>query len=80
MRNVSDEEMHGILFWGTKNMLLCKKAKSVTETGLSSFVYRKTKSYSNNYSEDELTNISNKLVKMYHFARRGQTPLNIAFE
>jgi len=80
MHNISDEEMHGILFWGTKNMLLCKKAKSATEAGLSSFVYRKAKSQSKNYSENELANISRALVQMYHHARRGQVSLTIAFE
>lgn len=80
MHNISDEEMHGILFWGTKNMLLCKKAKNATEAGLSSFVYRKAQTQSKNYSENELVNISQSLVQMYHHARRGQTPLNIAFE
>ena len=80
MRNISDEEMHGIIFWGVKNMLLSKQSKSASESGLSPFVYKKATSYASNYSSNELSSISKDLVSMYHEARRGGIPLTISFE
>lgn len=80
LNNVSDEEMHGILFWGTKNMLLAKSAKTAKEAGLSSFVYGKAKKFSDNFSEEELCVTSGRLLTIYHDARRGIEPLTIAFE
>ena len=80
VHNISNEEMHGIAFWGTKNMILSKKAKTSSESGLSPFVYRKASVSAKNYSENELTNMARTLVQMYHQARRGQVPLGIAFE
>ena len=80
MRNVSSEEMHGILFWGTKNMLLSKEAKSAKEAGLSPFVYKKALGYAKNYSNDELEELSTTLVSLYHEARMGKVPFDIGLE
>lgn len=80
LNNISSEEMHGILFWGTKNMLLAKDAKSVKETNLSPFVYEKAKSYSENYSMTELGDLSSDLVKVYHESRRGKGSFSIQLE
>ena len=42
LNNISSEEMHGILFWGVKNMVLAKNSKDASEANLSSFVYSKS--------------------------------------
>ena len=78
--NISDEEMHGILFWGVKNMLLSRGAKSPNAAGLSPFVFRKASSYSKNYTEPELSLLSRKLMELYHEARRGAGPFDLLFE
>ena len=80
IHNISDEEMHGILFWGTKNMLLAKRAKSASEAGLSPFVYGKAKGFVKNFKERELESISGKLLEIYHDGRRGIKPFGIGFE
>jgi len=80
LHNVSDEEMHGILFWGIKNMLLARNSKSATEAGLSPFVYKKAKGFERNFKDRELENISGTLLQIYHNARRGIKPFNIGFE
>ena len=80
LHNISDEEMHGILFWGNKNMLLAKCAKSATEAGLSPFVYRKAKSFEKNFTNEELRDISGTLLEIYHDARRGIKPFDVSLE
>ena len=80
MNNCKEEEMHGIAFWSVKSMMLASNAKDATSSGLSPFLYRKASTQAKNYKEDELFNISTELVKMYHEARLGEDPLDIAFE
>lgn len=80
LHNISAEEMHGILFWGTKNMLLAKQSTSAKEANLSSFVYGKAKRYAENYSDIELQKLSGDLVSIYHQARRGAGPLGLQLE
>ena len=48
------EEIHGILFWQIKTMLLASSSKSSVEADLNPFVFKKAKEFSKNYSEDEL--------------------------
>ena len=80
MKNISPEEMHGILFWQVKTMLLATKAGSAVEADLKPFVYSKAKSYLKNYSEKELVSISSNLVSLYHDARRGKGELETNLE
>lgn len=80
LHNVSDEEMHGILFWSVKNMLLARTTHSASEAALSPFVYKKASIYEKNYSQQELTQLSKQLVMIYHEARRGSVSLSTALE
>lgn len=80
LHNISDEEMHGILFWGTKNMILAKSAKNSEDAGLSLFVYNKAKNFCKNFENRELENISAALLEIYHDARRGIRPFDIGLE
>ena len=72
--------MHGILFWGTKNMILAKHAKNGKEAGLSPFVFGKAQRFSKNYTDEELRHTSAHLMEIYHRARRGIMPFDIGFE
>ncbi|MEK7652781.1 MAG: hypothetical protein AAB334_02440 [Patescibacteria group bacterium] len=67
------EEIHGILFWQIKTMLLASSSKSSVEADLNPFVFKKAKEFSKNYSEDELKKMSSRLVSIYHDIRRGIT-------
>lgn len=80
MHNMSDEEMHGILFWGVKNMLLSKDASDPGSAGLSPFVFRKASAFSKNYTERELITLSRGLMELYHKARRGAGSFEVLFE
>lgn len=78
--NVSDEEIHGILFWQAKNFLLARNARSAKESGLNPFVYKKALGALKHYSESELTSLAKRLMSLSHDARRGLHEFDIALE
>lgn len=80
MNNASDEEIHGILFWQVKSILLALNAKSAQAAGLNPYVYQKSLGFSKNFTPHEIKNISSHLVSLYHNARRGITPFESALE
>ncbi|MFA5838734.1 MAG: hypothetical protein WC849_02245 [Candidatus Paceibacterota bacterium] len=67
------EEIHGILFWQIKTMILSSSSKTSAEADLNPFVFKKAKEFSKNYSEKELNEMSSKLISIYHDIRRGIT-------
>ncbi|MEK7087990.1 MAG: hypothetical protein AAB891_01780 [Patescibacteria group bacterium] len=74
------EEIHGILFWQIKSMLLATGAKTAGEAGVAPFVFTKSRNFLKNYSEAELTQLSSAFVSMYHDAHRGIHDFEIALE
>jgi len=76
-RGISAEEIHGILFWQIKNMMLSKKT---ADTGLSPFVYQKSLIGSKKFSGEELVKMSSQFVDMTHRVRRGFGDLDIMLE
>lgn len=78
--NVEDEQIHGILFWQVKNMLLAQKTGSAKEAGLNPFVYSKSQGFGRNFKEGELSKLSSQLVHLYHDARKGIHDLDVALE
>lgn len=68
---VASEEVLNILIWQTKNLLASQRV-SMPETGLSPFVYNKAKSYSKNFKEEELQNMSRNLATLFHESHLGQ--------
>ena len=80
LSGVSDEEVHGILLWGVKSMHLAQSARNAEEGELNPFVFKKAVRFAHNYSANELNNLSTSLVTLYHDARGGICPLDIALE
>lgn len=80
MEEKADEEIHGILFWQVKAMLLAQKSKNASEAGLKPFVYDKSRRMAANFKSGELEKISMKLVSMYHDAHRGLCDFSDALE
>ena len=80
MNNVSDEEIHGILFWQIKNMLLSSDAEDARDVGLNDFVFRKSLGFIKNYSYDELKKLLSALVSLYHDTRKGIHKMDTALE
>jgi DNA polymerase III delta subunit len=74
------EEIHSMLFWQVKSMILAASSKSAAEAGLNPFVFGKSLSFSKNFTEEELKKLSSRLVVIYHEARRGGDELPIALE
>jgi len=66
------EEIHGILFWQIKTMLLAGSSKNSDEAGLNPFVFKKSKEFCKNYSNEEIKKMSSRIVSMYHEIRRGE--------
>ena len=76
----SAEEIHGILFWQAKALALAASAKSATEVGMKPFPFSKAKGFLKNFSREEVARLPGDLVTLYHDARRGSVPLDIALE
>lgn len=74
------EEIHGILFWQVKNMILASRAGSATETGLSPFVYKNALTGARNYKNKDLQKMSSELVDMTHRVRQGKGDLEVMME
>ncbi|MEX0652198.1 MAG: hypothetical protein WD509_01150 [Candidatus Paceibacterota bacterium] len=78
--HIADEEIHGILFWQVKSMLLSLQSAHAKEAGLNPFVYTKSKGFLKNYSDAEVRALSQRLVALSHDARRGIHEFDIALE
>ena len=65
-------DIHNILFWQIKGMILAATSESAKEVGMKPFPYKKAKEYSRNYSLNELKNMSKKLVTILYESRRNK--------
>lgn len=77
---VSDEEIHGVLWWQAKSMMLASTTKSAEEAGLKPFVFSKAKKFAVNFSGTELPRVLADLMELYHRSRRGEYDLGTALE
>lgn len=75
-KGASAEELHGILFWQMKNLLLAKKGG----TAKFSFPLMKAKASAPKWEEEELESALSRLVAVYHEAHRGRYELPVALE
>ena len=66
------EELHGILFWQIKAMLLASTCSTAQEAGMKDFPFKKAKEFAARFSHDDLCELSRNLVTCFHEARRGQ--------
>jgi hypothetical protein len=79
-KGAAAEEIHGILFWQVKNMILTSCADSMKETGLTPYQYKNALTGSRKYKEDELLKMSSDLVEMTHKVRSGEGDLDVMLE
>ncbi len=80
LAGLSPEEIHSMLFWQTKTMLLAKHEDTAQNTGLNPFVFKKSKASAQKFTDSELRNLSLGLVLLYHDARRGIVPFETGLE
>jgi DNA polymerase III delta subunit len=74
---LSAEEIHGVLWWQFKTLLLVKRGDT---EGLKPFVIKKTRSALPRFSEMEIQNFLDKLLRAYHESRANGPSLDIALE
>ncbi|MDQ5949231.1 MAG: hypothetical protein QG589_357 [Patescibacteria group bacterium] len=74
------EEIHGILFWQVKNMLLASRADSQTDTGLTPYQYKNALAGARKYTTDELVSLMSSLVNITHSVRSGEGDIDILTE
>ncbi|MEQ1500147.1 MAG: hypothetical protein ABL917_02095 [Parcubacteria group bacterium] len=79
-KGVVAEELHGILFWQIKNMIIATKSNSQVDTGLSPFVYKNALGGGRNYKTEDLVSMSSELVRMTHKVRQGKGDLEVMME
>jgi uncharacterized membrane protein len=79
-QGIAAEEIHGVLFWAVKNMIIAARVDSQKESGLSPFSYSKALSGGRNYKLSELKKMSGRLVEMVHKVRNGDGETEIMLE
>jgi DNA polymerase III delta subunit len=77
---VAPEEIHGVLWWQVKSMIVASEARSAESADMKQFVFQKAKIYARNYSKTELDKLANDLVVLYHQSHRGQSEMSSALE
>ncbi|MES2134717.1 MAG: hypothetical protein V4449_00550 [Patescibacteria group bacterium] len=65
------EEIHGILMWQARAMVVASKSKTAEEAGLKPFVYSKAKKAGARLGEAGCEEISRELVAIVHRSRMG---------
>jgi len=80
LENISPEEIHGTLFWQAKSIALARQAKSAKEAGMKDFPFSRAKTYANNFSEQESSDLLNRLIHISHDSRRGLSDISLALE
>lgn len=78
-KKIPVEEIHGVVVWFFKSMVLSVKA-SAGDSGMKPFVYSKSKKFAQNFKIEELETLYFKLISMSHNARRGKGILFVELE
>jgi len=79
-QGIVTEEIHGVLFWAVKNMILATRTKSQKDSGLAPYSYGKALSGAKNYTLSELKKMSGDLVEMTHKVRTGVGEMEVMLE
>lgn len=74
------EEIAGTLFWQLKSIMIAGKSKDALSSGLSPFVYNKSKNYLKNFKDDEIYKIIESLISISHDSRRGIGEMETSLE
>jgi DNA polymerase III delta subunit len=76
----SAEELHGVLAWAARGVVLASKTKSATEAGMKSYPYDKARAVARRLKPGEAEQQSAELVSLYHQARMGRGTLEDLLE
>ncbi len=75
-KGISAEEIHGVLFWAIKNLILIKHRDTAS---LNPYLVKKNKNYAKNFTQKELEEKLFKLIKIYH-ERNSFSSLSVEIE
>jgi len=79
-QGIAAEEIHGVLFWAVKNMVIAARVESGKDSGLAPYSYSKALSGGRNYKLSELKKMSSDLVEMTHKVRTGAGEMEVMLE
>ncbi len=80
-RGVSDEEIHGVLFWMLKSIVLAAQSNTAEEAGMKAYPFTKAKRAAQHFaSADELAQLIHVCALMPQRTRREGVSLEIALE
>lgn len=81
-RDIAPEEVHGVIFWEIKTLLLAHPETKATleSSGLNPYVFKKAHAMAKGYTIKELKEMSEQLVALYHDAHRGLLELSYGLE
>lgn len=74
------EELHGILFWQAKMIVLAHTTKSAEEAGVKQYPYTKAKAATKKYSLKEATELLHRFTEAIREGRSGKMSLEHALE
>ena len=77
---VAPREIHGLLFWCIKNMLLAESSPNAESAGLHPFVYGKAKTAAGGFPKGELSRLLVETCALVHEATYGGLDLETAME
>ncbi len=82
LSGIEPENIHGILVWQVKNILMAKKwdSEGAQKFGMKPFVWGKSKSFSKNFKDEEIMKLSSRLTDVYHQTRTGAVSFDEALE
>lgn len=79
-RKYALEEIHGILFWQAKMIMLAHKTDSASEAGVKPFPYSKAKRFAKNYSPKQVEELLSSLSSVLTESREKNIPLENSLE
>lgn len=79
-QNIRPEEIVGVLWWQLKTLRLASITKTAEEAGVKDYPYRKAQQALRNFKENEVEDLSFKLLTLYHQSHLGHSNLELALE
>lgn len=79
-KGISPEELHPVLLWKVKSMILAQQSASAPASGLSPFVFARSRQDARHFTHEELRNLSAQLVALYHDVRRASVEMETGLE
>lgn len=74
-QGATPEELHGILSWQARALVIASKTESASASGLNPFVFGKAKKAAERIGNEEAERLSRELVEIYHYSRMGKGAL-----